>query len=49
MSHLADPDASNKTIPLKKGEEFIGFIEKYPIASNASISFLLKIEKEQEQ
>ena len=44
MIHLADPDSPEKTILLGENEQFVSFIEKNPMTSNASISFILNID-----
>ena len=43
MTHLADPDATNRTIILKDDEEFVSFVEKFPVTGNASFSFIIRI------
>ena len=46
MTHLADPDAQSKNFMLQNGEEFVAFVDKFPLSSNASISFILKSREE---
>ena len=45
MIHLADPDAAKKTVKLDENEEFLSYVEKFPVKSNVSISCILKIEE----
>ena len=42
MVHLADPDAEEKVFELQADEEFLKFIDQYPVTEDAKISFLLK-------
>ena len=35
MVHLADPDAQEKIYQLPAGEEFLTFVDQFPISCNA--------------
>ena len=34
MFHLADPDAPKKTIKLDENEEFLSFVDQFPVKRN---------------
>ena len=42
MVHLADPDAQERIYRLPEGQEFIAFVDQFPITMDAKISFLVK-------
>ena len=42
MVHLADPDAQERIYRLPDGQEFLTFVDQFPITMDAKISFLVK-------